>query len=256
VGTLAVDAVADLLLPHWDVDPARLHPVLLHEEGADGAAIAAAQLRRCGERGFTGAESVAYSAGTLDFAPIVQRLRGVGADVLLHSAEVADVVPLHRAMQQAGWRPRMVVGAGGGYELADTAAALGAGFDGVMCAGVTPYRIADAAAPGVPAVAAAYQRKYGAPPRSGHSLVCFAGARVVLDALSRAASLDAEAVRTALLAIDIPSGVTSAGWGVKFDDKGQNTRAVPYLAQWQGGALLTVAPLDAAVAAVIQRLGG
>jgi len=42
---------------------------------------------------------------------------------------------------------------------------------------------------------------------------------------------------------------------VKFDEKGQNVRAVPYLTQWQKGALVTIAPKDAAVAELVAMLG-
>jgi branched-chain amino acid transport system substrate-binding protein len=150
----------------------------------------------------------------------------------------------------------MVIGAGGGYSLNDTARALGADFDGVMNVDVTQYRVSDVVAPGASEVAAAYQRKYGAPPRSGHSLVCFAGARLFYDAVERAGGLDRDKIRAAVLATDVPAGATVGGFGAKFDDKGQNTRAVAYLTQWQKGALLTIGPSTAAVAAPLPTLGG
>jgi branched-chain amino acid transport system substrate-binding protein len=50
------------------------------------------------------------------------------------------------------------------------------------------------------------------------------------------------------MAVDIPEGQTATGWGAKFDEKGQNTRAKPLLMQWQGGELVTVFPQSAAVA--------
>jgi branched-chain amino acid transport system substrate-binding protein len=255
-GVLAVDTVADLLAPRWQIAPGDLKLVILHQDGIGGTAIAAAEQKRCQERGFGQAESIAYNAGTLDLGPVVQRLRGAGVEVVLHSGAVNDVLLFHRTMQLAGWRPRMVVGTGGGYALADTAQALGAAFEGVMSVGVTPYRTSDIVAPGVSEVAAAYQRKYGAPPRSGHSLACFAGARVFFDAIERAGTLDRDRLRAAVLATDIPPGAAVGGWGVRFDEHGQNLRALPYLAQWQHGALVTVAPATAAVAEAATVLGG
>jgi branched-chain amino acid transport system substrate-binding protein len=255
-GVMAVDAVAEVLAPRWRVAPADLRLVILHQDGVAGAAIAAAEQQRCRERGFTQAERIAYGAATLDLGPVVQRLRGAAVDVVLHTGLINDALMFHRAMQQAGWRPRMVIGTGGGYALADTAQALGAAFEGVMSVGVTPYRVSDVAAPGVAEVAAAYQRKYGAPPRSGHSLVCFAGARVFFEAIARAGTVDRDKLRTATLATDIPPGATVGGWGVRFDPNGQNSRAVPYLAQWQNGTLVTIGPKIAAVAQAAMTLGG
>ena len=254
-GVLSIDTLADTLAPAWQIDPAALKIALLHEDGLAGVAVSDAQVLRCKERGLTLAERIAYVATTMDYAPLVQRLRGAGADVVLHTGHASDVVLFHRAMKLAGWRPRMVIGAGGGYSLNDTAQSLGADFEGVLNVDVTQYRVAEAVAPGAAEVAAAYQRKYGAPPRSGHSLVCFAGARLFFDVVQRAGGLDHDKLRAAALATDLPPKSTAGGWGVKFDDKGQNTRAVPYLTQWQKGELVTVAPKDAAVAPLVPMLG-
>ena len=201
-------------------------------------------------------ESIPYPATTIDMAPLAQRLRGAAPDVVLHTGHANDVVLLHRALKQAGWRPRMVVGAGGGYSLNDTAQALGPDIEGVMNVDVTQYRVSDIVAPGVAEVAAAYQRKFGAPPRSGHSLVCFAGARVFFDAVQRAGTFEHDKLRPAVLATDAPPGSTVGGFGVKFDEKGQNERAVPYLTQWQKGMLVTIAPKNASVAEPVPTLGG
>jgi len=254
VGFLSVDTVADLLLPLWGADSARLKLAILHEDGPTGTAVAAAQDARCKDRGLPVAERISYPATDIDFAPFVQRLRGANTDLVLHTAHANDVVLLHRALKQAGWRPRMVIGAGGGYSLNDTAEALGDDFDGVMNVDVTQYRVSDIVAPGVAEVGAAYQRKYGAPPRSGHSLICFAGAQVFFDAVQRAGTFDLDRLRAAVLATDAPNGSLVAGFGVRFDDKGQNFRAQPYLSQWQKGALVTVAPKDAAVAIIVPML--
>ena len=255
-GALAVDTVADVLAPLWNADPRTLKLALLFEDGLGGTAVATAEEARCKERGIPLAEHIAYGAATLDFTPMVQRLHGAAADVVLHTGRPNDVMAFHRAMKQAAWHPRMVIGAGGGYALNDTAQALGADFEGVMTVGVTQYRVSDVVAPGAADVAAAYQRKYGAPPRSGHSLVCFSGARAFFDAIKHAGTLDHDKLRAAMLATDLPPGSTVGGFGVKFDEHGQNMLAVPYLTQWQKGVLVTVAPKTASVADAVGTLGG
>jgi branched-chain amino acid transport system substrate-binding protein len=255
-GALSVDTVADLLAPRWSIAPTALKLALLHEDGPTGTAVGTAQEQRCKERALMQVESIPYPATANDMAPLAQRLRGANPDVVLHTGHVNDVVLLHRALKQAGWRPRMVIGGGGGYSLNDTAQALGADFEGVMNVDVTQYRVSDIVAPGVSEVAAAYLHKYGAPPRSGHSLVCFAGARLFFDTVQRVGTFDHDKLRAAVLATDAPPGSLVGGFGVKFDEKGQNTRAVPYLTQWQKGALVTIAPKNAAVADPMPELGG
>ncbi len=149
-GVLSVDAVADLLAPAL-ADRRRTPCKLAHAASRTGCPAArsrTAQMRRSVERGFAPPSEISYSATTMDFAPLVQRLRGAAIDVVLHTGHVNDVLLLHRAMKQAGWRPRMVVGTGGGYSLNDTAQALGADIEGVMNVDVTPYRISDRRRPG------------------------------------------------------------------------------------------------------------
>jgi branched-chain amino acid transport system substrate-binding protein len=213
-------------------------------------------MARCKELGLNVVEKLPYSAATADLGSAVQRLRGAETDVVLHTGYQNDVVLFFRQLRQVGWLPRMVIGSGGGYSLADTASAVGSDFDGAINVAFTPYDVNEAAAPGVREVEAAYQRKYGAKPRSGHSLANFVGGRLFLDAIARAGALDKDRVRAAALAIDLPVGGTATGWGARFDEKGQNTRARPYLLQWQGGVQRTVLPTEASVTMLRPTLGG
>ena len=203
------------------------------------------QQAQAAARGFPPPDRIAYAAAILDFAPIVRRLRGTGADVVLHSGLLNDVLLFHRAMQQAGWRPRMLIGTGGGYALGRHRAGAGhgdqrrdeRGHDALSHLG------------GGGAGGGAGGRRLSAQIRRTAALGPLAGllrrrARLFFDAIERAGTLDRDKLRAAVLATDIPPGATVAGWGVTFDDHGQNRRAVPFLAQWQNGALLTVAPLS------------
>jgi branched-chain amino acid transport system substrate-binding protein len=45
--------------------------------------------------------------------------------------------------------------------------------------------------------------------------------------------------------LDKPIGSYETGYGVRFDDKMQNTRALPVIAQWQSGAVKAVYPAEA-----------
>jgi branched-chain amino acid transport system substrate-binding protein len=252
---LSVDAITAHLAPVWGADRDELKVGLLHEDGLYGSTVAAAQLARCKERGLLVTDSLGYPVATTDLSSAVQRLRGAGATVVLHTGYQNDTVLFFRQMKQAGWFPRMVVGAGGGYSLSDTANTIGTDFNGTLNAGVPPYSLNPASAPRLRDVEAAYERRYGGKPRSGHSLASYVGARVFLDALVRAGDPDKDKVREAVRSTDIARGRTSNGWGARFDDKGQNLLAAPVLAQWQGGVLRAVSPDDMATATLRPKLG-
>ena len=168
LGSASVDAVADVLAPLWGRPASGMRVALLHRDGAgDGAGIADTQLARLQVRGMVLADRVPYMRDTADLQPIVQRLRAAEVEVVLHAGATGDATLLFGQMRQAGWRPRMVVGAGSAYALAD-AAAVGPDLDGAMAVSLAAYAVREDACPGVGAAAAAYEKRYGMKPRSGH----------------------------------------------------------------------------------------
>ncbi len=254
-GRVSVAAVADVLAPLWQSEPGGIGIAILHEEGLYGQTVATCQEAELKARNLRQVEKLAYAPRAADLGAMVQRLRGAGAQLVLHTGFQNDIMLFFRAMQEASWLPRMVVGAGAGYSLAETARNIGPAFDGTLNVDFPQFEVNERAAPGARRFVEDYRRRYGSEPRSGHSLATLVGARACLEAMQRAGSLDRDRLRPALLATDIAEGATANGWGMRFDDKGQNTRAQPVLLQWQGGRLLTVAPQPAAVAAVKGRLG-
>ncbi|WP_376092083.1 ABC transporter substrate-binding protein [Roseomonas sp. CCTCC AB2023176] len=243
---VTVEAVESVLTPLLGQPAPRVG--LLHEDGLYGTAVSAFQADRLRERGLALAERVGYPTRSTDLTGAIGRLRASGADVVLHTAYQNDATLFFRTLRETGWAPRMIIGAGAGYSLTETARTVGRAFEGVMNVDFTPFEIAERAAPGAALFAEAYRRQYGSDPRSGHSLVNYAGARVFLDAVQRAGAPDKDRIRAAVLATDIPEAATPAGWGARFDERGQNLRAQPWLMQWQAGKLVTIHPEGAAVA--------
>ncbi|GGC40004.1 ABC transporter ATP-binding protein [Siccirubricoccus deserti] len=259
----SVNAIPDALCPILGLAPearASLRPetlklAILHEDGLYGQSVGGFQEVQIKARGLNLVEKLAYGARSIDLSAMIQRLHGLGADVVLHTGYQNDIVLFYRGLREAGWWPRMVIGAGAGYSLTDTARAIGPDFDGTMNVDFTPFAVNERAAPGAAAFAELYQRRYGSEPRSGHSLANYVGAQIGFDALHRAGGTDKDKLRAAVLATDVAEGTTATGWGARFDEKGQNQRARPFLLQWQGNRLMTVSPAEAAVAVLQPRLG-
>ena len=254
-GRLSVAAITEVLAPLWQGEPAGIGIAILHEEGLYGQTVAGFQEAELKAHNLRQVEKLAYAPRAADLGAMVQRLRGAGAQLVLHTGFQNDILLFFRALQEARWLPRMVVGAGAGYSLAETARNIGPAFDGTLNVDFPQFEVNERAAPGARRFVEDYRRRYGSEPRSGHSLAAYVGARACLEAMQRAGGLDRDRLRPALLATDIAEGATANGWGLRFDEKGQNTRAQPALLQWQGGRLLTVGPQGAAVAPVKGRLG-
>jgi branched-chain amino acid transport system substrate-binding protein len=251
----AVNAVPDALAPSWGVAAGEVKVAVLHEDGLYGQSVSASQEALLAARGLRMVEKLGYPARGTDLSTVVQRLKNAGAEVVLHTGYQNDIIVFYRAMRDAGWRPRMVIGSGAGYSGVDTMRAVGPEFDGTMNVDFTQFEVNERMAPGVKRFAEAYRRRYGSEPRSGHSLANYSGARVCLDAVQRAGGVDADRVRAAMLATDLPDGATPTGWGVRFDERGQNTRARPFVLQWQNGKQVTVFPAEAAVSRLRAQFG-
>jgi branched-chain amino acid transport system substrate-binding protein len=254
-GEVAFDAIA-AVAAKAGIAARLLRIAILREEGVLGSAISAAQKARAAELGLAPVEDLPYSMRATDLLAAVQRLRDAGAEVVLHTGYQHDIVLFYRAMRQVGWKPRAVVGTGGDYALTETQKAVGQEFQNTMAVDVTPMAANESVAPGVRPFAEAYARRFGHPPRSGHSLSNYTGARIFLDVLGRAGSADKDRVRAAVLAADAPAHTCPNGWGVRFDDTGQNLRARPFVLQWQVEQPVTVLPAEAAVSTLRLGLGG
>lgn len=251
-----VDAVGEAIAPALGVEAKSLKVAIIHEDSLYGQTVAGYQTARAKEKGVTIVETLPYSAKSVDLTPVILRLKTAGADVVLQTSYQNDTVLFFRQMKEQGFKPKAMIGAGGGYSLRDTMLAIGAeNMEGALNVDFTQFRTNPKAAPGVDAFVKKYQAKYGTAPRSGHSLANYMGALVFLDAMEKAPDLKAASIRTAVLAVDVPVGGTATGWGAKFAESGQNSRAVPFLMQWQGGELVTVFPADAAVAKMKVGIG-
>jgi len=254
---ITVSAIPEVVAPKLGADAKALKVAIIHEDSLYGQTVSGFQKERAKELGLTVVEVLPYAANTVDMSSLIQRLKGAAVDVVLQTAYQNDAVLFFRQSKEAGYKPKAVIGAGGGYSLKDTARAVGAEtIEGALNVDFTQYKTNPQAAVGLDKFVEAYRKKYGTEPRSGHSLANYFGANVFFDAMEKAKSLDGDAIRASVLATEKPPFQSATGWGVKFDAKGQNVAAKPFLMQWQGGELVTVYPENVAVAPVKLGSGG
>ena len=100
-----------------------------------------------------------------------------------------------------------------------------------------------------------YLKKYGKEMPTIHYAPAYEMWLFLDKVLPMAGSDDPEAIRKALLKLDIPMKDTLLGYGIKFagpdsPDAGQNIRAVPGIMQWQQKKLWTVYPYELATSKI------
>jgi branched-chain amino acid transport system substrate-binding protein len=244
----SVEAVVKVIAPALNVDPKTLKVAIIAEDGPYGTLVSGYQKEGAKKAGLNVVEVLPYSAKSVDLSSLILRLKGAGADVVLQTSYQNDSILFFRQSAQAGYKPKAVIGAGGGYSLTDTAKSLGGQIERAYDVDFPQVSINPKGAPGLDAFASAYKKKFGSEPRSGHSLVNYVGAKAFLDVLAAAHSTDKDKIREAVLAYRKATGTTAAGWGFQFADNGQNQLATTNLMQWQQGKLVTVYPADVAIA--------
>lgn len=244
-----ITAITKIIGPSLNVDPKQLKIAIIHEDALYGTTIAGFQKQFAQEQGLSVVEVLPYSAKAVDLSSLILRLKGSQADVVLQTSYQNDTTLFFRQIREAGFKPKAVIGAGGGYSMQDTVKVVGAeNMEGVLDVDFPQFQTNENGAPGIGAFTKAYKDHFGSEPRSGHSLINYVGAKIFLDAMEKSPSLDADAIRASVASVDIPLGGTAAGIGAKFAENGQNQRANTAIMQWQSGQLKTVYPEAAAVA--------
>ena len=193
----------------------------------------------------------AYPVNSLDFKPIMTKVRGNNPDyVLLVAVSTTDAILMTRHAKEMGLSPRAYVGYGGGFGVVDFAKQLG---------GLSENVYSSAAWSGNPNDAATkefyekFKAKHGFLPKE-HEVEGYAAIYIIADALKRAkltgnVEADRDAVRQSLLATDMTTvfgKVKFGNWegplGDKYTNQNVNSREHSVLAQWRNGELLNVWP--------------
>jgi branched-chain amino acid transport system substrate-binding protein len=245
----SVEGVLELVAARLGKAPKELKIWLEHEDSAYGTSIATEQQHLFSEAGVDVGVG-AHSAKAIDVTDSILRAKNAAPDVWLSTAYVVDTNLLLRAMRDQGFKPRaiMLIGVG---DTKETLEALGAEFlEGVLLVSYPRPDINPAYGPGAAAFLAAYKTKYNRDPIAPQSMSAFVGIKILFEALAAANSVEYEKVIAAAAALDHPEGTYETGYGVKFDSTMQNSRALPVIAQWQGGTVKAVFPKAAAAEGV------
>jgi branched-chain amino acid transport system substrate-binding protein len=250
-GWYNVEFIAKHLAPRFNVRPNQLKVAFLSEDSSYGQGVTEAARQR-GKQDFglqeVAAEYYAF-ATTNDFTPIILKLKALNPDVVHHIARGHDAVLFWRQSREQGFAFKALVHAGAtGYGSPDFGKALGPDGNGpfVLSEPGPGFRLDTLRPEGVrieQAFRDAAKAKTGGEPFGGHQLAA-GGLWLLKLVLDQARTDDLDRFRQAVMAMDLPTGSSVNGWGVKFAESGQNSneRVQHYMLQWQNGQLVTVWP--------------
>ena len=195
----------------------------------------------------------AYPVNSLDFKPVMTKVKGNNPDfVLMVAVATTDAILLTRHAKEMGVSPRAFVGFGGGFGVEDFAKELGPLSQNVYSSAAWSGNPNDKA---TKEFYQKFQTRYGIHPKE-HEVEGYAIIYIIADALKRASlggNLDAdrESLRQSLLKTDMTTvfgKVKFGNWAGPLGDKytNQNVYSPEHsvLAQWKDGKLLNVWPKD------------
>jgi branched-chain amino acid transport system substrate-binding protein len=248
-----VGFITDWYAPKLGKKPAEMRVSIAHEDSDYGTSVADSFSNLAKAAGIQVVSVEPYAANTNDLSSVIFRLRKADPDIVVAVSYANDAILLARQAYELKLKAPLM-GTGGGHSIQSFADALGKEADGVLNVDFTQYEVNEQFTPGLKEFLALYKKTFNEEPRSGHSLANFMGANVVFDIIEKTGgSLDPEKIREAAMAVDIAPGNTPTGWGVKFEENGQNVMATPLVTQWRDGKLVTVWPESASVMAPIIR---
>jgi len=235
---------------------------IINEDSVFGRYTALGAYHEALTLGLTVVEHIEYPYDIADASPIVSKLIEANPDVVISVPYFSDGVLIATTMEEMGFKPMIVAGAGGcGYCDPDSIAAAGSAVEGFTQTYSynpfldTPYN---------KEIVQKFQERYGKLPTEAGGII-FYSLWTIKEALELAGQmfpedpLNPDNLRQAFLALDITSGPAAETYPsghIKFDESGDNIYAMAVVLQVQNGEPVLVYPFEYAQAEPIFPIPG
>lgn len=242
----AVAAIKDLLAGAYGKKPGDLKIWIEHEDMSFGTSIAQTLTKLLEKEGVKPIGVTSHSLKAIDLNDTVLRIKQGNPDLLIEIGYVPDGNLLLRNLRSQGYKVPGIMYLVTG-DASETLQVVGAdALEGLLVVSYPRTNLPDSFSPGGQHYLEAYRAKYKQDPAATLGMTAYAGMQMLFDAIKSAGSTDVDKVRGAAAKMEKPLGSYPGGYGVKFDDNFQNTRALPVVVQWQSGVPVTVYPKQAA----------
>jgi branched-chain amino acid transport system substrate-binding protein len=252
-GPTTIEFLTKVVSPKLGMQPSQLKLAILHEDGNFGNGVAKATREAAQKAGIQIVGELEYNAKTTnDMTSIILKLKELNPDVLDVVQYDTDAQLFWKQAKQLGYVPKVIIGNGAGQSSDNFSQTFGKDADGVFDTSSAMLLNQKALTPEAQKLeeqfVKRYKEKFGKEPDL-IAKIAFSSSYVLFnEVLQKTGTTDPEKVRKQALALDLPVGATPVGWGIKFGEDGQNTRAQMAVMQWQNGKLKAVYPENFAVA--------
>ena len=270
LGRMAVTFTQKVLIPHDQMASPRV--VIVRVDDIYGHSVGDGEQELARSVGINVVDVIGYNPQAYDAQAIATRLKADHADYLWDVSYIDDGVAIWQAIVNDGIRLRAAIGTSSAFCLPEFARRAGSEAIGVYAAdkpdsSVSPAALSESARSLLAQALAIYHQRTGEAVMSISAVAGFIGAWTFLHSVLPVVNgtVTADSLRVAALNVDVPSGDSINGGGVKFGpagslDEGQNRRAAATVGQWQsqGGAMVmkVVYPSAYATGEPIEPVGG
>jgi branched-chain amino acid transport system substrate-binding protein len=211
---------------------------IVQEDALFPRAAGAGAAERAASHGMDVVLHETYARGTEDFSALLARVQAAGAEVLgMAASSLGDFILVARQMRESDVNVSMFGTSGAVAEFRD---ALGPTAEYVYGLSAWEPVLPN---PGIAEFVAAYRREFHQAP-SFHAAGAYGSCQIFVEAARRAGSLDAEALREQLLALEMQTIFSEFA----VDERGYQTANRGLFVQWQDGEKVVVWPADLATA--------
>jgi branched-chain amino acid transport system substrate-binding protein len=250
LGRMAVTFTHDVLMPTMNLAAPRA--VIVRVDDIYGRSVGGGEEALAKTMGIQVVDVIEYDPNAFVPDVIAARLAADRADFLWDVSYLNDGVAIWQAVLRNHVALKAAIGTSSAFCMPAFGQLLGAGSVGVYAAdkpdaGISLAALSPAGQALIGKARSAYGRENNGAPMDIPAVAGFIGGWTLFSAVIPKLSgpINAETIRTAALAVDIPKGDSINGGGVKFGvdgslDEGQNTRAAAVIGQWQAVGVMKI----------------
>jgi branched-chain amino acid transport system substrate-binding protein len=218
--------------------------VVLHTSDRAGQSVLTTVRQLASQGGYPEVKEVSFAPDATNLLGTVDQVRALQPDTIFLSASPVTVQPLIEAFGARQYKAKAVMSFGIGH-LTDERYRASAPVVSGLSRSVTWSRDAANRNQAARAISGLYQRRYNTEMTEA-AASAFTAVLTTAQAVDIAGATDPQALRTALLSLNVPGDQTVMPWsGIQFDETHQNVLAQTVVEQFVNGAFRIVYPSDA-----------
>ncbi len=222
------------------VHPASVY--IIHESTAFGTEGAESFKNTCDKLGIKVLDVKSYSAGGVDFKPLLENAKKDKPDMVYMISYVMDAAMLMKQAREINFTPKLFIGAGAGYTMPAFKDNAGDASNHVLSATLWHQSLP---IPGAAEYYDNYIKKYGGDGPDYHGAEAYAAAQVVANILNSTDDYTSEGLKKALDKVDMNTIFGHVKF-TSYDSKIHQNKMNTYVVQWIDGNLKLVWPKDLA----------